>query len=319
MAYVTQLGNYVKFLRGTPTAWERLGAKDADTLYFISKDGEDKGKLYLGDKLIADGENITKIEDLENVFIESGLPSNSVLVYDINTEGWVPKTLQEIFALVVSVMTGATAEENGASGLVPKPEKGQQNLYLRGDATWANPTAAVELDIQKLNTDLTNATEQFVQEIKTLRGGYPDTSTIPQIAQSIVSVEIAKLVANAPEQFDTFKEIADWLQNHDNIATVTQLNDRVERVELAVFGPTDGSVNGLVQDMSDVKLALYGDADNNGIIVNVEALMTKVPSMEGKIVTLETKYTTMSTEIETIKDLLKWQDLVWQDDNTITA
>lgn len=319
MAYVTQLGNYVKFLRGTPTAWERLGDKDADTLYFISKDGEDKGKLYLGEKLIADGENITTLSDLEDVFIEEGLPSNSILVYDINTEGWIPKTLQEIFALVVSVMTGATETEYGASGLVPKPEAGQQNLYLRGDATWANPTAAVELEVKSLDEKITNATEQFVQEIKTLRGGYADGSTIPQIAKDIVSTEIAKLVASAPEQFDTLKEIADWLQNHDNVATVTDLNDRVQKVELAVFGPTDGSVNGLVQDMSDVKLALYGDADNEGIIVNVGTLMTKVPSMEGKIVTLETKYTTMSTEIETIKDLLKWQDLVWQDDSTITA
>ncbi len=36
-----------------------------------------------------------------------------------------------------SVMTGATLSTDGTSGLTPKPIAGQQDLFLRGDATWA--------------------------------------------------------------------------------------------------------------------------------------------------------------------------------------
>ena len=47
--------NYVKFLRGTPAAYERLIEKDNDTLYFISEADAATGLLYLGNQLIAQG------------------------------------------------------------------------------------------------------------------------------------------------------------------------------------------------------------------------------------------------------------------------
>lgn len=37
----------------------------------------------------------------------------------------------------VDEMTGATAEKDGTSGTVPAPKAGQENLFLRGDGTWA--------------------------------------------------------------------------------------------------------------------------------------------------------------------------------------
>jgi hypothetical protein len=312
LALKTELGGYVKFLRGTPAAWDRLEVKDPDTLYFIAKSGENKGKLYLGTKLIADGENITKMEDLENVFIDEGLPSNSVLVYDSDNNSWVSKTVNDIFSLVVSVMTGATETENGSMGLVPKPLAGQHNLFLRGDATWANPTAAVEIELGKLDKKVDDATADFIQKMADLRGGYPETSTIPQIASQIVSVEIAKIVASAPEQFDTLKEIADWLQAHDNVSTVTNLNNRVNKIELSVFGP-DGTT-GLVKDVAQLNKDLYGDGTNEGIKDNVITLMSKVPGMEASLASINTKIQNMSGDIVTIKDMLKWQDLILTDD-----
>ena len=314
MAYVPQVGNYVKFLRGTPSAWDRLGTnKDSDTLYFISERNSDKGKLYLGNKLIADGENITKLGDLEDVFLAEDLPSNTILVYDIDTEGWIPKTLQEVFQLVVSEMTGASAEQNGASGLVPKPEKGEQNLYLRGDATWANPTAAVEIEVQNNKKAIDEAKTQFEATIVRLEGGYTG-QTIPQIAGKVVSEAVAKLVASAPSDFDTLKEIADWIQGHDGVTSVIDLNNRVGVLEDSVFG-TEEHPGGLVQDMTGVKAALYGTADDNGLVINVADLMTKVPKMQGEIVSLQNANTNINTRIDAIDKILRWTDLVWQADN----
>ena len=311
MAYIPQLGNYVKFLRGTPSAWDRLGAKDSDTLYFIAETGSNKGKLYLGDKLIADGENITKLSDLQDVFLTEDLPSNTILVYDINTQGWIPKTLQEVFGIVVGVMTGATETENGAAGLVPKPEAGQHNLFLRGDATWANPTAAVEIEVEKNKQAIEDSKTQFEATIARLEGGYTG-QTIPQIATKVVDAAVAKLVASAPEKFDTLKEIADWIQSHDGVTSVIDLNDRVGVLENAVHGTEDNP--GLVADMTGVKAALYGAAGEDGLIINVSGLMTKVPQMQGQIAALQTSHTTMSTRLDNIDKLLRWTDLVWQND-----
>lgn len=40
----------------------------------------------------------------------------------------------------LDIMKGASSSSDGVIGLVPKPNKGQQNKYLRADGTWAEPT-----------------------------------------------------------------------------------------------------------------------------------------------------------------------------------
>ena len=40
-----------------------------------------------------------------------------------------------------SSMQGASASSAGVAGLVPAPSSGQQNMYLRGDGTWATPVS----------------------------------------------------------------------------------------------------------------------------------------------------------------------------------
>lgn len=133
---------YVKFLRGTPTAYAGLTEKDPDTLYFISgsnEDGVKTGKLYLGETLIAgvtttDGQEIIdSLAELIDVNV-AGAVNGQVLGF--NGTNWVAMTLPE--AVEVSEMSGATAETAGSAGLVPAPEAGDQNKFLRGDGTWAN-------------------------------------------------------------------------------------------------------------------------------------------------------------------------------------
>ena len=39
----------------------------------------------------------------------------------------------------VDTMTGATTSAAGTRGLVPAPNAGETNLYLRSDGTWSSP------------------------------------------------------------------------------------------------------------------------------------------------------------------------------------
>lgn len=48
------------------------------------------------------------------------------------------------------IMQGASASTAGAPGLVPQPEKGKQNAFLRGDGKWMVPEEATDEDIDAI-------------------------------------------------------------------------------------------------------------------------------------------------------------------------
>ena len=149
------LANYVKFLRGTQDAYNNLSKKDPDTLYFVmeNKDSE-YGKLYLGDKLIsvdvADANGGIALKELKDVIIGTNITNGSLLSYNSTTRTWSPKSIGQAIAeadLNLLEMVGATAAQDGQSGLVPVPQRGMQNLFLRGDAKWANPVELVQTQL----------------------------------------------------------------------------------------------------------------------------------------------------------------------------
>jgi hypothetical protein len=122
---MAELANYVKFLRGTPSAYEALSVKDSNTLYFIAGTNQKVGKLYLGDVLVAgniteDGDSVLdSLGELIDVNLQ-GLITGQVLGY--NGTEWVPMNLPEAFE--ASVMTGASADKAGTEGYVPAPQSG---------------------------------------------------------------------------------------------------------------------------------------------------------------------------------------------------
>ena len=52
-----QLTEYVAFIKSSTALWDKLpdNQKKDNTLYFVADSENDRGKLYLGNKLIADG------------------------------------------------------------------------------------------------------------------------------------------------------------------------------------------------------------------------------------------------------------------------
>lgn len=86
--------NYVKFLRGTPEAFNRLEVKDKDSLYFISEKDADSGILYLGDKVIAGtgASSSLSLTDLLDIIInQENLMEGAILTYDFENKVWVNK------------------------------------------------------------------------------------------------------------------------------------------------------------------------------------------------------------------------------------
>ena len=89
----------------------------------------------------------------------------------------------------------------------------------------------------------------------------------------IVATEIAKVVANAPESYDTLKEIADWIKDHPN--TVADINT---------------AITNLASRVSDLE-------------TDISSLKTRVTTAEGKITTLETAVTTLNGDVNTVNSV----------------
>ena len=131
------ISNYVKFRRGTPSAFANLTVKDSDTLYFIYEEDELTGELYLGSKLIAGAGEIngaTTLAGLTDVLLNENLDTNHCLVYDIDQKKWVNKPIMS----VIDNFVGANSTSVGIPGLVPAaPAAGETGLFLRSDGQWA--------------------------------------------------------------------------------------------------------------------------------------------------------------------------------------
>ena len=139
MSNIISTNEYVKFIRGTPTAFEKLNPKSADTLYFISETGSSTGKLYLGSKLISGGE--ASISELGQIIVNA-VKGNDVLVYDAEKGAWVNKAVTD----VVSEMVGASDSMDGRAGLVPRPISGDQDKVLTGAGRWESVSDLLPLD-----------------------------------------------------------------------------------------------------------------------------------------------------------------------------
>ena len=299
--------NYVKFLRGTPEAFEKLAAKDSNTLYFISEKDATVGSLYLGSKLIsASSSSITgeiSIADLKDVLIDNDLLGDgSILMYDYESKKWVNKTVDDI---VVDVMRGATSTKAGKSGLVPAPQAGEENKFLKGDGTWA--------EISEITSDERLQIANLVTTVGSLIGdkqlGDASIPTIQTIAvKALTEVLVPK---DAKESLDTLQEIAAWIQSHPDDVTamnqsITELQTNVGNISDVLYDSTDEHgqvVPGLITKVDN----LYKDSDTSQYVLKTTYL-TEV----GDINLLANRVSDNSTlvdEINAINERLTWSEI----------
>lgn len=171
--------NYVKFIRGTPAAFQKLAVKDKDTLYFISETDSQQGYLYLGNKLISEG--TANLEDLNDLLLGESISDKDILSYDAESGKWVNKSVIS----AIDIMTGADSENQGGAGLVPAPGINQQNHFLRGDGSWAAikdiKTKVIEIEVKEENDINTS-----------IKDWYLLNNTVPQNGDIVIVKIITK-------------------------------------------------------------------------------------------------------------------------------
>ena len=270
MAFV----NYVKFVRTTPALYNGLAQKDNDTLYFVTEVNKNTGKLYLGEKIISDGSaggNIdltqTSINDFKDVVIGAGVKDGDVLVYEDGL--LINKPMAEA---IVSIMTGATADTRGQAGLVPAPQAGDQDKFLRGDGQWTTV-------VSQLPTEDKEKLDNLSATVGTLTG--TGEGSVKQIATATITELL--IPENAKESLDTLQEIANWIQSHPDDASamqnsITSLNSKVSNLEEVLYDqkdPNDDQIiikKGVVSNLNDLTAQVN---KNTASITEISELLEK--------------------------------------------
>lgn len=298
--------SYVAFVKATEALWSKMESSQKldNVLYFVVDGPDDSiGKLYLGNTLIADGNGITdvRVDNLLDVDIDA-INGGDVLMYNMSTSKWENVSLASQIGNLIKVFTPASEEKNGTVGLVPAPKAGQQDLYLRGDGSWANPTEAVALEVAGLKTS-----------VDTLIGADKGVSVrviATDIASKEASAAVAKLVANAPESFDTLKEIADWIQKHPSTETFVALSNKVTSLDDLVNGNAEKNITGLVSQVSTLNSTVSTlNGDVTALKGKALTFTTDIADLKSGLATVNTTLSNHSEKIASIESRLVWQEL----------
>lgn len=285
--------NYVKFVRGSATAWAALTEKSPETLYFITTYGDNnevlKTEMYLGEQLISDGaieqapvnvqlalKELTDVDIADSIVLEDGM----FLGYNATTGQWEPRTQTEV---TVDTMTGASSSTAGAAGLVPAPEAGDEKKVLTGDGKWT------ELNIPDTTT-LENKVSILISE---------DAN---KSARNIAAEEVAKIVADADEAYNTLKEISDWITSHP--ADVAEINSKITDIEKELYNE--------VPRVDENGEPVVDETTNEPIIDKV----SKVGNLEEDLKKAQEEIAFTATEVGQLETLLGAQK---NDDGALTG
>ena len=294
--------SYVAFVKATEALWSKMESSQRldNVLYFVVDGPDDSiGKLYLGNTLIADGNGITdvRVDNLIDVDIDA-INGGDVLMYNMSTSKWENVSLASQIGNLIKIFTPASEEKNGTVGLVPAPQAGDQDLYLRGDGSWANPTEAVALEVAGLKTS-----------VDTLIGADKNVS-VRVIATDIASTAVANLVANAPESFNTLKEIADWIEDHPSTETFVALSNKVTSLDDLVNGNAEKNITGLVSQVSTLNSTVSTlNGDVTALKGKALTFTTDIADLKSGLATVNTTLSNHSEKIASIESRLVWQEL----------
>ena len=121
---------------------------------------------------------------------------------------------------------------------------------------------------------------------------------------------VANLVANAPEKFDTLKEIADWIQEHPSTATFTALSNKVTSLNDLVNGNAEKNITGLVSQVSTLNSTVSTlNGDVTALKGKALTFTTDIADLKSGLATVNTTLSNHSEKIASIESRLVWQEL----------
>ena len=191
----------------------------------------------------------TKVSELENDSnYLSSIPEEYVTETELSAKGYL-------------------TEHQDISGKVDKVE----GKSLISDTEIARLASVDNYDDTDIRTELANKADATAIPSKVSELTNDSNYQTAEQVNSTVTTEIAKVVANAPEDFDTLKEMSDWIAGHendvsamnsaisDNKANIETLQTDVANINTSLGGKLDKTFTGT--DVANKILSTDGDGN----------------------------------------------------------
>ena len=143
-----------------------------------------------------------------------------------------------------------------------------------------------------------------------------------------VTAKIAEIVANAPEDLDTLKEIADWISAHANDAAAmntaisTNTSD-IATLKTTVAGKSDTGHTHTKSEITDFPTSLPANGgtatkatqDGNGNVITSTYVKKSGDTLTGPIVMKANQYTLETAQLDMKNSDIKGANAIWFDDH----
>lgn len=266
--------NYVRFQRGTLAAYQALLEKDLisdNTLYFIYADNDAPiGSLYMGKKLISNGEvnqTVEVLNDLSDVNVANA-EINSFLVKDDTTGKWVAKSPAQVAELIqdhISIDNEITFDFNGDNlsveiidNIIQLKNYGT-NYYAFVPAVKDETGNIIEKSKYVLTEGFKAGLEPRVEETSDgliISWYEPNTEAIDDLND-----EIDKIESSLAETQTSLSDLNNILNAENGIV------NQVSNLAQTVGYPTDSSTSatGLYKEIEDLETAINAKADVSNV------------------------------------------------------
>lgn len=306
------MNNYVKFMRGTPRAFEALAVKDNNTLYFISETDALSGKLYLGAKEIICDNNTsvaTYLKDLLDVDLPEDigeLKDGQVLTYDADADKWVARDPSGI-AEVLFDGNQFELTENGELSIVnfANAENGAQlTKGADGKLVWIKPDTTTVEGLGNAVETLRNDVDLLVTKVDGLDTPEEVDSKIAEAiaAANHLSYEIVESTDDIVLDATGADKIIYLVKNGDVYDEYMVVNGVLEKVgdwnvDLSNYATKDEvtAVDTKVDDIADLL---------NGVSADVEEAKTNIANISTTVGELADQLSAANSSVVDLTDAL---------------
>lgn len=293
--------NYVKFLRGTVAAYNRLAVKDDNTLYFVYQDGnESRGKLYLGSRLISGdvGAGSTTLADLTDVIVD-GAEAGSFLV--LNSDGdWVATSASDIAQTILEAGGNFVSIDenefqfNSVSG----------KLEIKGFTNASTGMMPVKgnngIEWQAAPIDLSSRVGTLEDKVSDLESDFSE-----------IDGKISNAIANSSHlTYQVVEDLSDAIE--ENVVYLHSNNTSNQTDRYKEFMMVNGQleqIGSLTVDLSnyvtttDLSTALANKVDNSTFSTFTTNLNSTISNINNTLNNLDNNYVTKTTFNTTVGDL----------------
>ena len=137
----------------------------------------------------------------------------------------------------------------------------------------------------------------------------------------IIEDEIAQIIAKAPEDLDTLKEIADWISTHEDSASA--MNTAILANTEAISGKADKSHTHTKSQITDFPTSLPANGgtatkatqDGSGNVITSTYVKKSGDTLTGPIVMKANQYTLETAQLDMKNSDIKGANAIWFDDH----